>query len=948
MKDSVFILDSYGLIYRSYFAFVSRPLTNSHGENVSAIYGFFNSLHSLLKKYEPKILVAAMDSMTPTFRHEMYPEYKATRDKTPEDLHSQIPIIEEILEALRIPILRYNGFEADDIIATLAKRAKNENRECFIISSDKDLVQLVDEHTFVLKPGKTSIWECAGIKETKESWGVPPEKILDMLSLMGDSADNIPGVAGVGIKTAQKLLNEYNSLDGIFENTDNIKGALQKKLIAGKDNAYFSKKLITLNYNVPITETPEQFKIKSFNFNDAAKKFSLYELPNLSNLYGDKKSEPANFKSGNSIIENTTKNKKNNNKKVNTENNANKIKNFETPLQETAKLRTTELQKSKGKYVCIDEAEKLFEIVDVALKKEIVAFDTETTGTNSLETSLVGFSISFEVDLSFYFPVLAPAPELGEEIHKTISTEDAKKGIEKLFNSKNILVIMHNGKFDLKVIESCLGIKNSKAKIFDTMIATWLLDPGRNSYSMDSLAANLLGLDTIKYKDIVPKGKTFKDVAITDATNYAAEDANITLKLYFTVEPVLKKHNLYKLFEEIEMPVLILLSEMEKTGIYVDKKELTNFSNELGKKIKTCEQELFDIVGHEFNIASPKQLQTVLFQERKLTPGKKTKTGYSTDTSVLESLSSEDIVPAKILEFRAMSKLKSTYADALPLLADDNGRIHTSFIQTGTVTGRLSSRDPNLQNIPIKDEAGRKIRKAFYASEGMQLVSADYSQIELVILAHLSQDTNLISAFNEGVDVHSKTASLIFDVDIKSVQPDMRRIAKTINFGVMYGMSAFRLANELHIPRKKAAAFIDSYFKTYSGISKFMETVIQFAQTNGYVETILGRKRYIPNINSKNKMEKSGAERIAINTPIQGSAADIVKMAMIKVSDKIKKTNIKAKPLLQVHDELIFECKTKDVDELKTILKTEMEKVIKLSVPLRVSIESGKSWGEFH
>lgn len=507
---------------------------------------------------------------------------------------------------------------------------------------------------------------------------------------------------------------------------------------------------------------------------------------------------------------------------------------------------------------------------------------------------------------------------------------------------------MHNGKFDAQVLQQNGVFSSFNVRIFDTMIAAWLLDPDWSSFGLDSLSSNLLGLSTMLYKDLVPKGKIFSDVPIQQATEYAAEDADLTFQLYEKLSPKLKAENLESLFFNLEMPLLPILLHMELAGIKVEKSELAIFSLELEKDIRETEKKIFETVGHEFNVASPKQLQEVLFTERKLSPGKKTKTGYSTDTSVLENLASEDILPGMILDYRGLAKLKSTYVDALPALADSQGRIHTSFIQTGTATGRLSSRDPNLQNIPIRDDNGRRIRSAFRAEEGNLLVSADYAQIELVILAHLSGDTNLGEAFTSGIDVHRRTASLIFGVEIDDVNSDMRRVAKTINFGVMYGMSAFRLANELRIPRGQAAGFINTYFETYSGVASFIEETKEKAALNGYVETIMGRRRYIRGIRSSNKMELSGAQRIAVNTPIQGSAADIVKAAMLKVDSALTQNNLKTRLLLQVHDELILEAPESEAQTVSNLVKNEMEGVISLNVPLRVSVESGKSWGDFH
>lgn len=944
MKDTIYVLDAYGLIYRSYFAFISRPLTNSKGENVSAIFGFFKSLHSIFTEYNPKLFVTALDSLTPTFRHEMYKEYKATRDKTPDDLHAQIDKIEEILKTFKLPAVRCNGFEADDVIASIAALAEKEGRECVVISGDKDLMQLVSKNTTMLKPGKIKAWEGFDAENVKEEWGVYPAGMLDLLSLIGDSADNVPGIKGVGPKTAVKLLEEYKSLDGIYANTGNLKGALKTKIEEGKESAYFSKELIRLRFDVPVEKDLNAYSTSQMDYEAAARLFISEELPNIAKLYSEKIiAEKALSKHE----KNETSSKGNLKQETGLFENSEQKTLPEMLPQELGTGEEISLPQNKGDYKLVDEAEELFKIVDEALKQGLASYDCETTSEDPLNAEVCGFSLALKEGEAYYFPLKAPCPELGEEAPKLIAFKDAKKAVTKLFDSKMTL-IMHNGKFDIQAALSSKLASGISANLFDTMIAAWLLDPARSSYGMDKLAESILGVKTIRFKDLVKPGQNFSDIPLNEACPYAAEDADITFRFYKKFLPLLKKNNLEKLFFDLEMPITKLLTEMEIKGIFLKGEELNAYSKELGKELEDCEKDIYRLVGHEFNIASPKQLQEVLFEERKLTPGKKTKTGYSTDTSVLENLASEDPVPAKILDYRALAKLKSTYTDTLPKMTDKNGRIHTSFIQTGTATGRLSSRDPNLQNIPIRGNEGRKIREAFQAEKGRVLISADYSQIELVILAHLSKDQNLVEAFNKGIDVHAKTASLIFAVDIKDVSQDMRRIAKTINFGVMYGMSAFRLASSLRIPRKRADEFIKAYFATYSGVSGFMANICQEAEQRGYVETIMGRRRYLPAINSKNKVEKAGAERIAVNTPIQGTAADIVKLAMLEVDKALKKQKLDASILLQVHDELIIEAAESEREKVMSLVKEKMEGVIKLSVPLRVSIESGMSWGEFH
>ena len=917
-NKTVYILDSYGLIYRAYFALINHPLTNVKGQNISAVVIFFRNLKALISKYKPEYLAAAFDSRTPTFRHEMYKEYKATRQKTPEDLHEQVPIIENILSAMNIPVLRVDGFEADDIIATVAEKCKKEGYSCRILSGDKDLLQLVNETCKEMQPDKANGgWETNGTEEVLQKWGIPPEKILDYLSLVGDSADNVPGIKGIGDKTALKLLTEYGNLDSILSHADEIKGAIGNKIRDGKDSAVFSRNLIQLRNDVPIDINFEDFSTKDIDFNSAGKLLHDCGAVTVAKAFLTADSSNA-ISSGNEEEQEIT------------------------------------VKKNEGNYRPCTKLEELKIFIDgiLASQEKTVAFDTETDSLNTHTTHLVGFSLCGKAGEAIYVPVILPGGMFSEP---TIEKKDCLAQLVRLFDNKEVTLIMHNGKFDLEVMFANGYKKLPDCKIVDTMVAAWLLNPdamGKSPYGLEYLSETKLGLSGIEYDDIVNKGETFADVPLEKAFPYGAEDADFTWQLWQIFKEQLKEEKLEELFYEMEMKVLPILTDMEIRGIHLDKKALNDYSKELTIEIENQKKNIYEQVGHTFNIASTKQLQQVLFEERGLVPGKKTKQGYSTDTTVLEELAERttDPLPKEILAYRAATKLQSTYVDTLPTLADEAGRVHTSFLQTGTATGRLSSRDPNLQNIPIRDEAGRKIRSAFTAIPGTVLISADYSQIELVVLAHLSNDKNLCKAFIDGVDVHKSTAALIYNIAPDAVTPDMRRFAKTVNFGVMYGMSAFRLANELNISRTEAKNFIDQYFNTYSDVKRFINETIAFAQQNGYSQTIMGRKRIITGINSKNKLEQQGAQRIAINTPIQGSAADIVKKAMINVQSALERTNSKAKMLLQVHDELIFECPDDEAIKTQTInlIRTEMEKAVSLNVPLKVSIESGHNWGEFH
>ncbi len=935
-KAPLFILDTSALIYRSHYAFARDPLTNDAGIDVSAIFGFFKSLHGLFEHYNPQYFVAALDSRASTFRHEMYEDYKATRSATPPELSVQIPIIEKVAADIGIPLLRYDGFEADDIIATLATLCKKAGQEAVIISSDKDLMQLIDDTVVLLKQDRGGGWSYFGSADVEKKWKVKPAQILDFLSLLGDASDNVPGVSGIGETRASRLIQQYGSLDEIYAHTEELKGVVKRSIIDGKENAYFSRKLIELVCDMPIEGYPERFSTEGLQWQAAADFFMQENMPSLSRLFEAKAHTSTSTE-----------------KKSNSPSQERLIKAREvyepkpSPLAEFERAADFVPSEHPSNYHCVSDATELNARIDEAIASGCVAFDTETTSVDALTADLVGFSFAFEAGTAYYVPLKAPAPELGSEAPALVSRDDAAVAVQKLFAS-SCRLLLHNAKFDLHVLYANNIIHQLPDTVFDTMIACWLLEPDRRSFSLDSLANDLLGFKTILYADIVPKGSVFSDVDVATATRYAAEDADMTLQLYQLLEPKLQAFELSDLFYQLEMPLLLLLAKMEGTGMNLDTTALIDFSKELEKDIADCEHRIFTEVGYEFNVASPKQLQRVLFEERGLTPGKKTKTGYSTASTVLQNLASEDIVVGEILDYRAMSKLRSTYAESLPLLVGADGRVRTSFVQTGTATGRLSSRDPNLQNIPIRTEAGRRIRSAFCAGEGKMLISADYAQIELVILAHLSQDKNLLSSFIEGVDVHAKTAASIFGVAIDAVQPDMRRIAKTINFGVMYGMSAFRLANELRIPRAQAAGFIDSYFAVYSGVKAYMEGVKEEAKRKGFVETLMGRRRSVPGIYARNKNERAAAERLAINTPIQGTAADIVKKAMLAIERALQTEGLHADLLLQVHDELIFEVPSEDVSALSALIRREMEGVVELSLPLRVSIESGKSWGDFH
>jgi DNA polymerase I len=957
-KPPLYLIDAYGLIYRSYFAFLTRPLRNSSGKNVSAVFGFARTVISLLdegapladnggklmeKNEKPLRLAAVFDSQTPTFRHNMYSEYKANRQKTPEDLHEQVPLVKEFLTALGIKCLKADGFEADDIIATLAKMCLNEKRQCYILSSDKDLLQLVGGGIYELRPSKINrkeagasvlgpAWELIGPEEVKKERGVDASQMLDLLSLTGDNSDNIPGVKGIGDKLAVKLMSRYGSLDDIYKNIAAIEGVTGKKMAEGKESAYFSQSLIRLRDDVclPI-ENIDELSAEELDRSAGAAILIREGIRQSAKQLDPNVKAPA--------VQNT--------QKAETQK-----KDNEAAVEKVASVSPDRDLLGDGIYKTILDINELKSVLEQAKRQQFFSLDFETDSLDAWNSHPIGISLSIAPKEAYYVPV---APHGRETVSAFNEPEKVRSLLAELLADEKITVIAHNAKFDYKVSRGW-GIERWKCKIWDTMVAAWLADPERTGYSLDSLVAYTFDCTPTRYIDIVPKDSTFAAVPLEIAACYSGEDADFCLRLKYYIEPMLKKTESLSLFENLEMPLLPVLAEMEGEGIKIEPKALVSYGKELAVELNQIQETTWKTVGHEFNLSSTKQLQDVLFVERKLTPGKKTKTGYSTDAAALEELAREDPVPALILRHRTLSKLKSTYVDTLADMTDSEGRLHTNFVQTGTSTGRLSSREPNLQNIPVRTEEGRRIREAFVAKPGCLLISADYSQIELVVLAHLSEDENLISAFMENRDVHARTAALIFGIDESEVKNEQRRMAKTINFGVIYGMSAFRLANELSIGRSEASNFISAYFKTYSGVRSFIEDTIKKTEQNGYVTTLLGRRRYVPTINSRNKTEKSAAERIAVNTPIQGSAADIVKIAMLNLDRRLSSLEHtqqggiqgKVRLLLQVHDELILECRQEEAADIAKIVKAEMEQAVKLRIPLRASVETGKRWGDFH
>lgn len=998
MPDPLYLLDGYSLVFRSYFAFIRNPLRNPQGRNSSAIFGFFRSLYRLLDLREPRHFAVVLDSLTPTFRHEQYTAYKANREETPEELREQIGIIEDMLGALGVPALRVNGYEADDIMATLAEQARAEGRTCYLISGDKDLLQLVGGSVRVLKPESNDFTELD--RETVfAEWSIYPEQVGDYLALVGDSSDNVPGVKGIGAKTAAKLLGEFGTLAGIYEGLESITSKSQRgKLEEGRESAWMSRELVKLETAVALDRGPAELLLPGLDF---AALLPHFEREGMRSLFeesarragldpgavrgaaddGDaaRETQAAAGTSGaeresrggagtpGAAVAADTPGAAGTPGAAADPGPAPGELDFGPPptraddpgavdpgsghrLQagtRSARAAPPPPQLAeKGSYSLVTDLETLDGWLERVRAAEWFAFDSETDSLDALGARPVGFSLAVESGAACYIALRGPeGPVLDED--------EVRRRLKPVLEDTSLKLIAQNAKYDYKVL-SRWGITLSSLA-FDTMVAGWLLDTTANSFGLDELARTYLGYTTIHYADLFPdhgRGRNyppFDSVPLDRAAEYAAEDADVTYRLFTVFEPLLRERGFADLFYGLELPLVPVLAEMELRGIRIDTDMLAVYSRELEGHLTGIEEEIYELCGHSFNIASTRQLQEVLFTERKLKPVKKTKTGYSTDVAVLQELAREDPVPEKVLRHRMLSKLRSTYVDALPKLVNaDTGRLHTHFTQTGTATGRLSSKDPNLQNIPIREEEGRRIRTAFVPADGWVFISADYSQIELVVLAHLSGDPGLTRSFREGKDVHSETGALIFGVSPDEVTAGQRRIAKTINFGVMYGMSSFRLSRELNISRGEAERFIEAYFRTYPNIKSFVEQTVRDAEEHGAVRTLLGRERPLPDITSRNSTVKSGAERIAVNTPIQGTAADIVKRAMLRVDRRLREEGSHARILLQVHDELILEAPAAEADSVARLVSEEMSAAVELSVPLRVSVESGTSWGELH
>ena len=917
----LFLIDAYALIYRSYYAFIKSPRINSKGLNTSAVMGFCNTLNEVLTKEKPTHIGVAFDHGK-TFRHDAFPEYKAQREETPEDIKLSVPFIKQVLEAMHIPIIQVDGFEADDIIGTIATRFGADGIDTFMLTPDKDYGQLIGPNVFMYRPRHGGGYEILGEKEVGEKYGIPtPAQVIDLLALMGDSADNFPGCPGVGEKTAAKLINQFGSIDNMLQHTDEIKGKLREKVENAVEDIKMSKFLATIRTDVPMqldldelkVEQPDEIKLRAI--------FEELEFKTLINKFLNKgESKP---KTDNNQLDLFAENTTN-----------------ESDEPKNAKFES--IKTTQHEYKLVENEEELRQLCDFFITKESVSIDTETTSTDAISAELVGLSFSAEEKKAFYVAV----PANYEEALKIVQI------FRPLYESDKIMKIGQNIKYDYEVLTR-YGV-TLQGKMFDTMIAHYLIQPELH-HNMDYMAETLLGYQTIHIEELLgPKGKkqkNMRDLSPTDIYEYAAEDADITLRLKNVLEPRLKELGVEELFWNIEMPLVRVLADMELNGVCLDTEALQDTSKIFTERMKQYEQEIYKEAGEEFNISSPKQVGDILFGKLQIMDKpKKTKTGqYVTSEEVLQSLESKSPIVRNILNYRGMKKLLSTYIDALPKLINPRtGHIHTSFNQALTATGRLSSSDPNLQNIPVRTDDGKEIRKCFIPEEGCLFFSADYSQIELRIMAHLSEDENMMEAFREGHDIHRATAAKIWHVDIDKVTDAQRKKAKQANFGIIYGITTYGLAQRMDIPNGEAKELIEGYFRTFPKVQAYMEHAKEVARAKGYAETLFHRRRYLADINSRNATVRGFAERNAINAPIQGTEADIIKVAMVRIWERFKKEGIRSKMILQVHDELNFSVFPEEREQVERIVIEEMQNAYPLNVPLIADAGWGKNWLEAH
>ncbi len=944
-KKRLFLLDAYALIFRGYYAFIKNPRINSKGMDTSAILGFTNSLLDVIKRERPDHLAVCFDKGGSVARTEMFPEYKANRDETPEAIQIAVPYIEKILTAMHIPIMVKEGYEADDIIGTLSKKAEKEGYQTYMVTSDKDYAQLVSENIFMYRPQFGGGYETWGIKEVQEKFEVErPEQVIDFLGMMGDSVDNIPGLPGVGEKTAKKFIKAYGSMEGLLENIDDLKGKMKEKVEANKELGMLSKELAKIMLDVPVEFDASDFELSEPNIKEVTEVFEELEFRTaLNNFLKAFSAESASEAKPASATATATEKKST--KKSTAGAGQFSLFGGDGAPSEEAQAYTTRNTNDKVPhfYQTVQPGLGMELFLKALMQQTDVCFDTETTGINPITAELVGIAFSWEGGKGFYLPF----PEDREAAQQLIEE------VRPFFESEDNCKIGQNLKYDIKVLAK-YGVE-VKGRLFDTMLAHYLINPDMR-HNMDVLAETYLNYSPISIETLIgKKGKnqlSMREVPLDKQTEYAVEDADITLQLKHYFEEELDEANTQKLFDDIEVPLLRVLADMELEGINLDKSFLENLSTELDSDIKKLEQDIYDAAGEEFNIGSPRQLGVILFEKMKLVDKpKKTKTGqYSTAEDVLSYLAKDHKIIQDVLSYRGLTKLKSTYVDALPEQVEEaTGRVHTNYMQTVAATGRLASNDPNLQNIPIRTERGRQIRKAFIPRDKDHvLLAADYSQIELRIIAALSEEENMINAFKNGEDIHASTAARVFNVPLDEVTREQRGNAKTVNFGIIYGVSAFGLSNQTDLSRSEAKELIDTYYNTYPKLRDYMDNQVAFARDNGYVQTVSGRRRYLKDINSRNAVVRGAAERNAVNAPIQGSAADIIKIAMINIHKRMTEANYKSKMLLQVHDELVFDVYKPELEELKELIKTEMESAYELAVPLDVELGLGQDWLEAH
>ena len=937
----LYLIDAYAMIFRGYFAFIKNPRITTKGINTSAIFGFTNSLIELIKRDRPTHLAVVFDVGRTNVRHDDYAEYKANRLETPEPILLAKPFINDILNAMHIPILGVEGYEADDVIGTIACKAEKQGYNVFMVTPDKDFAQLVTDKIKIYKPSmKGSDIEILGVEEIKAKYEInDPKQIIDYLGMMGDAVDNIPGLDGVGDKTARKFIQEFGSMENLLANTHTLKGKMKEKVEASAERGLMSKKLATIICDAPIEFIEEQYDLDMPDFEKVKEIFDELEFRRLyENLY--------RAFSNKEYVEELMEVENPNGGKVETSNAPNKngmmdmFATFEQLDQATTTKSNIEGNDHLYQYINEPKAQRI--LLNNLLRQNAVCFDTETTSLNELEAELIGMSFSYKKGLAYYIPI----SENREEAQETIEL------FRPFFEAEGVLKIAHNLKYDAKVLQN-YNI-DVKGKIFDTMIAHYLLNPdGR--HGMDYLSEMYLDYKPVSIESLIgKKGKnqlTLREIDLETQTAYAAEDADVTFQLYELFAPQLVKENLEELFYNVEMPLMRVLAKIELTGVKLDNNWLAQESIDLENDLRVLESKIFELSGENFNMNSPKQLGEILFDKMQLDPkAKKTKTGqYATSEDVLQKLSSKHEIIASILEYRTLQKLKSTYVDALPSQIDKKDeRVHTTFAQTVAATGRLASVNPNLQNIPIRTLRGQQIRGAFVADEGKKIISADYSQIELRLIAEISGEQNMIAAFQNGEDIHVSTAAKLFDIPLEEVTKTQRGQAKTVNFGIIYGQGAFALAEQTGLSRTEAKKMIDSYYESYPRLKEYMAEQVKKAQDLGYVQTILGRKRHLKDINSSNFVVKAHAERNAVNAPIQGSAADIIKLAMIKIDEELETQNLETKMLLQVHDELLFEAPIDEIDVAMSLIKKEMESAFVTTVPLLVEVGVGNNWLEAH